>query len=86
MGQVANVVVIRISVSSGIGWHLTFFQALENLNKGKDILKETDMFLWMHEFARLILVITRLSVENKFQLGEWGNLGLEEAVALPPGP
>ena len=44
------------------------------------------MFLWMHELARLILVITRLLVENKFQLGEGGKLELEEAVALPPGP
>jgi len=33
------------------------------------------------------LVTTRLLVENKFQLGRGGKLGLEEAVAQPfPGP
>ena len=58
-------------------------------HRGKDILKKTDLFLWMLELWRLILVLTRFFfAETKFQpegkmRSGGANLGLKGAVASP---
>jgi hypothetical protein len=59
----------------------------QSYHKGKGMLKKTDLFLWMLEFCRPILVSTRVS---KTQNSRWGvniklggKLGSGGAVAPP---
>ena len=46
-------------------------------HKDKDILKKIDLFLWILELYRLILVLTIFFVETKFHLGDKVRFGLE---------
>ena len=57
-------------------------------HRGKDILKKTDLFLWMLELWRLILVLTSFFCKNEISAGRqnevWGRkLGSEGGGCLP---